>query len=188
MAQFSAPSEDAVTMRRLAHRADEDLADGSGIDTTLLEQMEESVAVFRRDATYLYVNPATERLFDKKREELIGRVIWEVFPGSQVGVFHQAFLRVAETGQREEFEHLFEPWGRWFRNRVYRSGERIYVFSRDTTEERLRTDALLLHAWILESMTEGVALTDEGGRIVYTNPAVDRMFGYGRDELLGQPL
>jgi PAS domain S-box-containing protein len=150
--------------------------------------MEESVAVFRLDATYLYLNPATERMLGKKREELIGCVIWDAFPGTEGGTFHQAFLRVAETGQREEFEYLFEPWGRWFKNRLYRSGERIYVFSRDTTEERLRTDALLLHAWILESMTEGVVLVDERGRILYTNPAVDRLFGYGRDELLGQPL
>jgi PAS domain S-box-containing protein len=162
--------------------------DESAIDTTLFEQMEESVTVFRRDAAYLYANPATERLIGKKREELIGRILWETFPGTAGGIFHQAFLRVAETGQQEEFEYLFEPWDRWFKMRVFRSGERIYVFSRDTTEERLRTDALLLHAWILESMTEGVALTDESGRIVYTNPAVDRMFGYGRDELLGQPL
>jgi PAS domain S-box-containing protein len=188
MAQLSGPPADAVPFRRVSYEGDGDSEDESAIDTALFEQMEESVAVFRADATYLYLNPATERLFNKKREELIGRVIWEVFPGVSGGIFHQAFLRVAETGQKEEFEYLFEPWDRWFRNRVYRSGERIYVFSRDTTEERLRTDALLLHAWILESMTEGVALTDESGRIVYTNPALDRMFGYGRDELLGQPL
>ena len=188
MAQLSGTPAEAVPFRRVSHEREGRSADEGAIDTALFEQMEESVAVFRIDATYLYLNPATERLFNKKREELIGRVIWEVFPASVGGTFHQAFLRVAETGQREEFEHLFEPWDRWFRNRVYRSGERIYVFSRETTEERLRTDALLLHAWILESMTEGVTLTDESGRIVYTNPALDRMFGYGRDELQGQPL
>lgn len=188
MAQLSGPSADAIPFRRVSREEEGISADEGAIDAVLFEQMEESVAVFRSDATYLYLNPATERLIHKKRDELIGRVIWEVFPGSVGGIFHQAFLRVAETGQKEEFEHLFEPWDRWFRNRVYRSGGRIYVFSRETTEERLRTDALLLHAWILESMTEGVALTNESGCIVYTNPALDRMFGYGRDELLGQSL
>jgi PAS domain S-box-containing protein len=188
MAHLSGPPADAIPFRRVSHEGEGRSADEGAIDTALFEQMEESVAVFRLDATYLYLNPATERLLNKKREELIGRVFWEVFPETASGIFHQAFLRVAETGQKEEFEHLFEPWDRWFRNRMYRSGGQIYVFSRETTEERLRTDALLLHAWILESMTEGVALTDESGRIVYTNPALDRMFGCGRDELLGQPL
>src|SRR5687767_11211752 len=110
MAQFSGPPADVVPIRPVPRGAEDRSTDESPIDTALFEQMEESVAVFRRDATYLYLNPATERLFEKKREELIGRVLWEVFPGTAGGVFHQAFLRVAETGQREEFEYLFEPW------------------------------------------------------------------------------
>jgi PAS domain S-box-containing protein len=148
--------------------------------------MDESVAVFRCDATYLYLNPATERLFGKTREELVGRIIWDVFPGTEGDVFHRAFLQVAETGQAEEFEHFYEPWGRWFRQRLYRSGERIFAFSRETTEERTQADAFLLHSRILESMTEGVSIADEGGVIIYTNPAEDRMFGYGPHELCGQ--
>jgi PAS domain S-box-containing protein len=44
------------------------------------------------------------------------------------------------------------------------------------TEDSLRT----------HRMTEGVSLSDETGVIVYTNPAEDAMFGYGRGELIGQ--
>lgn len=39
---------------------------------------------------------------------------------------------------------------------------------------------------LLESMTEGVSLAAEDGTIVYTNPAEDRMFGYGPGELVGR--
>jgi PAS domain S-box-containing protein len=39
---------------------------------------------------------------------------------------------------------------------------------------------------LLENMTEGVSLSAEDGTIVYTNPAEDRMFGYGPGELVGQ--
>lgn len=39
---------------------------------------------------------------------------------------------------------------------------------------------------LLDNMSEGVSLSDEHGIIVYTNPAEDRMFGYGPGELLGQ--
>jgi PAS domain S-box-containing protein len=186
MTQRSIPLAEGKPSRLGPHRGEGSPVDESPLDTVLFEQMEESVIVLRSDATYLYVNAATERLLGKKREELLGRVIWEVFPGTEGGLFHRAFLRVAETGQAEEFEHQYEPWGRWFRPRIYRSGERLYVFSRETTQERLRTDALLMHTRILESMTEGVVLADEGGTIVYMNPAQDRMFGYGPGELLGR--
>ncbi len=185
MSQLRAPAAEEVPSGELPYPQGLH-ADDAGIDTALFEQMEESVAVFRRDATYLYVNPVTERLFGKSRKELVGRVFFEVFPGSEGRDFHQAFLRAIETGHVEQFEHFCEPSGRWYRQRLYRSGERVYVFSRDTTEERQQADAFLLHACILESMTEGVTLADEGGTIVYTNPAEDRIFGYAPGELLGK--
>jgi PAS domain S-box-containing protein len=185
MPQLSAPFvEDAPSGSR--SHANELHASEAGIDTVLFDQMEESVVIFQRDATYLYVNPATERMFGKPRQELLGRVFWDVFPGSDRGDFHRAFLRAVETGKVQQFEHLYEPWGRWYRQRLYLSGDRVYVFSQETTEERLRADTVQLHGRILESMTEGVCLADEHGVIIYTNPAQERMFGYASGELVGQ--
>jgi PAS domain S-box-containing protein len=43
-----------------------------------------------------------------------------------------------------------------------------------------------LYARLLESMGEGVSVSDESGVIVYTNPAEDRMFGYAPGELVGR--
>jgi PAS domain S-box-containing protein len=43
-----------------------------------------------------------------------------------------------------------------------------------------------LYRTLLENMIEGVSLSAEDGTIVYTNPAEDRMFGYGPGELVGQ--
>src|SRR5688572_18366796 len=41
---------------------------------------------------------------------------------------------------------------------------------------------------LLESMCEAVCVCEENGRIVYTNPAEDRMFGYDPGELVGGAL
>ncbi|MDQ6623991.1 MAG: PAS domain S-box protein [Verrucomicrobiota bacterium] len=49
-------------------------------------------------------------------------------------------------------------------------------------------ETLLMHARIIESMAEGVVVADEAGLIVTTNPAFDRMFGYGPEELVGRRL
>jgi PAS domain S-box-containing protein len=43
-----------------------------------------------------------------------------------------------------------------------------------------------LQARVLDSMSEGVSVTDHEGVLLYTNPAGDRMFGYAPGELLGQ--
>ncbi|NMO22716.1 PAS domain S-box protein [Pyxidicoccus fallax] len=47
---------------------------------------------------------------------------------------------------------------------------------------------LALHASILEGMVSAVNLADERGTVIYTNAAEDRLFGYARGELLGQPI
>jgi PAS domain S-box-containing protein len=56
----------------------------------------------------------------------------------------------------------------------------------DIEERKAAEEHLALQALVLESMTEGVSVSDEAGIIVYTNPAEDRLFGYGPGELVGR--
>ena len=41
---------------------------------------------------------------------------------------------------------------------------------------------------LFENSTEGIILTNGAGNIVMANPASERMFGYGKDELIGNPI
>jgi PAS domain S-box-containing protein len=41
---------------------------------------------------------------------------------------------------------------------------------------------------LFENATEGIILTDGGGKIVLVNPAAQRMFGYSADELVGRAI
>ena len=45
---------------------------------------------------------------------------------------------------------------------------------------------LKLHDRVLESMVEGVSISDASGTIIYTNPAEDAMFGYLPGEMVGR--
>lgn len=66
------------------------------------------------------------------------------------------------------------------------------------TEQRLLKEALVSDAALrrseatgqalLESASEGIVLIDASGRITLVNTAAERMFGYERNELLGQSL
>lgn len=47
-------------------------------------------------------------------------------------------------------------------------------------------ETLQMYAQVLDSMVEGVSLSDEEGILRYTNPAEDHMFGYERGELIGK--
>jgi PAS domain S-box-containing protein len=74
--------------------------------------------------------------------------------------------------------------------------EQRTVQLRQETEEHKATSARLTQAneamktqaAILENMAEAVVLTDENGIITLTNPALDRLLGYERGELIGKAL
>ncbi|MFP2912181.1 PAS domain-containing sensor histidine kinase [Pyxidicoccus sp. 3LFB2] len=110
--------------------------DMAGIDTVLLDQLPESVAVCAPDAVCLYVNPAMERTFGRPRADLLGRVLWELYPDMLGDSFQERFRRVVETGALEEFECHFAARERWFVKRLFRGHGRIYVFSREITAEK----------------------------------------------------
>jgi PAS domain S-box-containing protein len=58
----------------------------------------------------------------------------------------------------------------------------------DLSAERDTRDALTLQAQVLQSMAEGVCVTDDAGRILFTNAAEDAIFGYAPGELLGRDV
>jgi PAS domain S-box-containing protein len=49
-------------------------------------------------------------------------------------------------------------------------------------------ESIKLQSRILDSMAEGVCVTDEEGTILYTNPAEENIFGYKRGELIGKKV
>ncbi|MBM4257843.1 MAG: PAS domain S-box protein [Deltaproteobacteria bacterium] len=55
----------------------------------------------------------------------------------------------------------------------------------DRTERRLTEDRLRLSDQVLSSIDNLVLVADEHGQIVYVNPAVTRLLGYTREEVLG---
>lgn len=67
-----------------------------------------------------------------------------------------------------------------------RVSEQPYLHARDGGGSAPTLETLKMHAQVLESMVEGVSLSDEAGIIHYTNPAEDSMFGYEPGELVGQ--
>lgn len=115
---------------------------------------------------------------------------------STIAMWHAYYQRVL-SGEPlvERTVSTVSPRGRTFEYRMRplrkASGE-IYgaaIFGTDITIKVRNEQALQVNAHILDNLAEGVSLVrDTDGTIAYTNPAFERMFGYGEGELLGQPV
>ncbi len=163
----------------------------------LLDELDDSVAVYQLDATILRVNRTTAQLFGRAREELIGHRLWDLFPEARSTPFYREFTRVAETGAPSNFEHHYEPWQRWYDNRIHRTGDTIYVLARDITarkraeadRERERQNALDAHqslAEITNALPALVALVDRDHRYRFINQTYQSWFGMDPSTLVGR--
>ena len=132
-------SSDSISSQ---HRGD-DRDHGEDIHlVALFDVMSAAASVFDRDGRFVYVNAETEKVLAMSREQLIGRVIWELFPEALGGAFHQTFERVRASGAAATVEHYYQPFDKWFQSSVYALGQRMAAISHDITE-RKRAEACM---------------------------------------------
>ena len=71
-----------------------------------------------------------------RREDILGRNHWEVYPATVGTPLEAAYRRVLATGETAEFENYYEPWDRWFMVRRTRPGGGLCVHVREVTDAK----------------------------------------------------
>jgi len=140
------------------------------------------------DYRYLELNPAFERLTGLSRDETVGRTVREVIPGIEQE-WVDRYGRVAMTGEPDVVENYVAALDRWYRASAYsfQKGTFAVVFEEITEQKRLirslqqREKELSV---LIEASAAGIIRVDPTGKITLANGAMERIFGYSREELL----
>src|SRR5207248_446208 len=145
VALFSALQAAARTRRH--QRAVRDLFDQR---EAALASISDAFSVIDRDWRYTYVNERVLELTGKRKEELIGHVIWEIFPEAVGAEFYQRCHRAMETQQPDHFQVFYKPWVRWIDTRIYPTSDGLAIYRADISEmmeqqKRLRESEQRLH-------------------------------------------
>jgi PAS domain S-box-containing protein len=146
----------------------------------------------------IYISPGYEHIWGRKCEELYREPrSWAaaVHPAERDEVLRRAHTEQAAGSYNVEYRIIRPDGGvRWIWDRAFpvrqKQGEvyRIAGIAEDITERKKTREVLRTQAAILENMAEGVVVTDEQGVILQMNPAGERIWGYARDEAVGQPV
>ncbi len=157
--------------------------------TELLESMSDGFVALDRNWHYRYINAQGAALFGRKAEDLIGKHIWTEFPEGLGQPFHLRYEEAMREQKAVFFEDYYEPWDRYFENRVFPSKDGLSIFYHDITT-RVTAEKALLKAsreWrtTFDSMIDPVLVLDRELRILRGNLASAKLTGCGLKEMVG---
>ncbi len=110
----------------------------------ILESISEGFLFVDRSWRIRYANQQAAEIGVLELPTIVGRNLWEVFPGIQRSSFAKAFREAMESGQIARVEDHYAPSNRWIHANAYPSGEGLSIFAQDVTERRIQQEKLLL--------------------------------------------
>jgi hypothetical protein len=169
--------------------------------TSLVQSSDDSIVGLDLEGRLLTWNHGAERLYGYREAEVQGRPVDLLLARERRAEMAAALDRVRrqQTTERFETEH------------VTKDGRRVHVFltmspirdapdrligvsivgrdigAQKVAEEALRRSEATSRAF-LESASESIVITNATGAIVRVNDKAEKMFGYERAELIGQPV
>ncbi len=163
---------------------------------TVFEAAPSSMLVVSKDGIITLVNAQTERLFGWPRDELVGQPIEVLIPRrsrAEHVALRTGFLASPEAramgpgrdvaalrrdGRELPVEVTLTPL-------ALPDGSAVLASVVDITERKRAAERLAL---AVEAAPNAMILVSADGRIAMVNSQVERVFGWPRDELLGQPI
>ncbi|MEQ9057431.1 MAG: PAS domain S-box protein [Roseovarius confluentis] len=159
--------------------------------TETLEQIGDAFLAIDTNWRIQFANALACDLLKLPCDDVLERTVRDLFSDTFATELETQYRMAAETGEVGLFEIFFpEPEG-LYRIRVHPVSDGLAVFFRDITDEHARAEQLRLLEAAADRQSDMLVITDAeieapgGPRIVYVNPAFERLTGYSRDEAIG---
>jgi PAS domain S-box-containing protein len=179
--------------RNLAESA---LLDGEERNRVLLNNVQD-YAIFSLDpqGTVVSWNAGAERIKGYKADEIIGQSVTRFYPQDDInhGVPERELQTAAANG-RCETEHWWvrKDGSRFFGNVVITatrdSSGALLGYSKITRDITERKETEAKYRGLLEAAPDAMVVINQSGAIVLLNTQLENLFGFTRDELLGQTI
>ncbi|MBV8812305.1 MAG: PAS domain-containing protein [Acidobacteriaceae bacterium] len=124
----------------------------------VLERVSDAVVALDKNWRCTYVNHRAARLFGRHPEDLIGKYIWTESPEGRGQPFHLAYERAMAEQVSIQMESYYEPWNRWFENRIYPSQDGLSIFLHEITERKRAEQAEHRSAELLKGQNQVLEL------------------------------
>ena len=148
------------------------------------------LAILDAQGTLRQTNPAWEHLLGWKPVDLQDATVWDLLHPDDHASLTTNLERILAGERLTAVEHRCQcrdgsyRWILWNASLIAGEGA-VYLVGRDITE-RKQTEQTFQE--LLESAPDGMVVVNETGQIVLVNSQLERLFGFTRQELLGEPI
>lgn len=135
----------------------------------VLFSINDQFLVLDRNWRYIYVNNRVAEVVGMRKEDLLGKNVWELFPDTVGTLFYTEVHRAVREQIAVSFEYFYPTWNRWFENHIYPTPNSLTIFVTDITARKQAEEALQhseeRYRFIFEST--GVSIWEEDFTQVY---------------------
>lgn len=100
---------------------------------TILDSITDAFFSLNDNWEFSYVNRQTVATLQCEAADLLGRSIWEVYPGTVGSDFERMYRKAAQEGVSLAFNSYYPDHDRWYDVNVYPAPGGLSVYFRDNT-------------------------------------------------------
>jgi PAS domain S-box-containing protein len=142
---------------------------------SFIESITDSFFILDNNWRFVRVNAAFEKVTGKNRDEVLGQIVWKIFPSLINTGFGRAYYEAKAKQESVKIMEYFAPLNKWFRTTVYPSAEGITVFAKNITYEMRAQEEAVWTKNSLEALinntTDQIWSVDAETRYAYMNNA-----------------
>lgn len=131
---------------------------------TILESISDGFVAYDRDWRYIYANEKAAQVVERKKEEILGKTLGELFPDRVALPIFQEFQKIMDEGKPAQIEYFSPGAQRWLRTNFYPSEEGMTTFFTDITEQKLAQQKVeeseAKYRTLFETMDQGFCILE----------------------------
>ncbi|MDB5278443.1 MAG: cph1 4 [Ferruginibacter sp.] len=173
--------------QRVLERTNDLLTEKNSMEE-ILQRIDDGFISLDNNWRYTYINKVAGELINHEPISLIGKNVWEVFPGAIGSATWNLFHQVMAEKKYLYNQDYYAPLDLWQENHVYPSANGISVFIRDITERKRKERELEESHQRFEFVTKATSDTIWDWNItadtMYWGAGMQKLFGYEAQELI----